>query len=34
MIDIRRGGEYYGVVLNKKDIKKLVKFIDNYYSNL
>ena len=28
MIDIWRGKKFFGVVLNKKDIKKLVKFIN------
>ena len=27
MVDIKRGKMYYGVVLNEKDVKKLIKFL-------
>jgi hypothetical protein len=27
MIDVLRGKKYYGVVLNKKDVEKLIKFL-------
>ena len=29
MIDILRGEKFYGVVLNEKDVKKLIKFLSN-----
>jgi hypothetical protein len=29
MFDIKRGEDYYGVVLNKKDVKRLIEFLSH-----
>lgn len=33
MIDIKRGKRFYGVILNEKDVKKLIKFLAHNFLN-